>query len=202
MPATLLHFCVLAATGPAIAVRDMWMRARWRARGVRLARNVVLRSHRPQGIELAADVSIGWGSLLLATTEMSALPPDASRLRIGAGTAVNEYCNLRASGGEIRIGRKCLIAQMVTMVASNHGMDPAVPMIDQPWSVAPHSVIVGDDVWIGAGATLLPGARVGNGAVIAAGAVVRGLVPAGEIWGGVPARFLRRRLPAESQGCA
>ena len=50
-----------------------------------------------------------------------------------------------------------------------------------------------DDVWIGAGSVLLDGARIGKGAVIAAGAVVDGEVPPYEIWGGVPAVFLKKR---------
>jgi acetyltransferase-like isoleucine patch superfamily enzyme len=48
-------------------------------------------------------------------------------------------------------------------------------------------------VWIGANATILDGARIGKGAVIAAGAVVDGEVPPYEIWGGVPARKLKAR---------
>jgi acetyltransferase-like isoleucine patch superfamily enzyme len=186
-------FVKLCLAGMWIALRGTATRAAWISRGVHVARGVSIRQHAAQAIELEPGVSIGLGTLLLATTERSRLPAAMSRLSIGAGTAVNEYCNLRACGGEIRIGRQCLVAQMVTMVASNHSIDPGTPMIDQDWSTSPHSVIVGDDVWIGAGAILLPGARVGDGAVIAGGAVVRGEVPGNEIWGGVPARFLRRR---------
>jgi carbonic anhydrase/acetyltransferase-like protein (isoleucine patch superfamily) len=193
MIARLAAFAYLAAAAVFLSVRDLWRRAGWRARGVRVSRGAILRFERADAIELAPGVIVGTGTLLVATTERSALPPEASRLRVGAGTAINEYCNLRASGGEIAIGRQCLIAQMVTIVASNHSTGPGRPMIEQPWSAEPHSVRIGDDVWLGAGVTVLPGARIGDGAVIAAGAVVRGEVPPGEIWGGVPARFIRRR---------
>jgi len=47
------------------------------------------------------------------------------------------------------------------------------------------------NVWIGAGCIVLPGARIGDNAVIAAGSVVRGEVPAGELWGGVPAKYIK-----------
>lgn len=53
-------------------------------------------------------------------------------------------------------------------------------------------VIIGDDVWVGANATILPGVTVGNYSVIAAGAVVNRDVPSGALVGGVPARIIKR----------
>ncbi len=189
----LVVFVRLGLISAAVALRNAWWRAGWVARGVNVARGVVIRQHAPDAIDIAPGAAIGHGTLLLSTTEMAGPNAPPSRLVVGAGTAINEYCNLRASGGEIRIGAKCLIAQMVTMVASNHAMEAGLAMLDQPWSAEPHSVLLGDDVWVGAGVVLLPGARIGTGAVIAAGAVVRGSVPAYEIWGGVPAHRLGRR---------
>jgi acetyltransferase-like isoleucine patch superfamily enzyme len=190
-------FLGLGVAGVASVLRDTWIRAGWRARGVRLARGVVVRAHVPEAIQLDDGVAVGRGTLLLATTEMSLLQPESSMLRVGPATAINEYCNLRACGGTIEIGTKCLLGQFVTIVASNHGTEIGQPMMDQPWAATPHSVKLGDDVWLGAGVTVLPGARIGNGAVIAAGAVVRGDIPPGEIWGGVPARFIRMRVPMD-----
>ena len=54
-------------------------------------------------------------------------------------------------------------------------------------------MIIGDDVWIGAGAAVLPGSRVGTGAVIGANSVVTTEIPAHEIWAGVPARKIGER---------
>nr|WP_229481956.1 acyltransferase [Massilia sp. JS1662] len=183
--------------GVASVLRDTWIRAGWRARGVRLARGVLVRAHAPEAIQLDDGVAVGRGTILLATTEMSSLPPELSMLRVGVATAINEYCNLRACGGTIEIGAKCMLGQFVTIVASNHGTEVGQPMMDQLWAETPHSVKLGDDVWVGAGVTVLPGARIGTGAVIAAGAVVRGDIPPGEIWGGVPARFIRMREPLD-----
>ena len=58
-----------------------------------------------------------------------------------------------------------------------------------------HPVVLGDDVWIGHGAILLPGVKIGTGAVVGAGAVVTKDVPPFTIVAGVPAKTLRRRVP-------
>jgi virginiamycin A acetyltransferase len=56
--------------------------------------------------------------------------------------------------------------------------------------------VIGHDVWIGTRATILPGARLGNGTIVGAGAVVSGDVPPYSIVAGNPARVLRRRFDA------
>ena len=76
------------------------------------------------------------------------------------------------------------------MLAVNHVFDdPTRPMVEQ--GITAQGIVVGDDVWIGAGAILTDGVHVGHGAVVAAGAVVTGDVPPHTVVGGVPARVLR-----------
>ena len=54
-------------------------------------------------------------------------------------------------------------------------------------------VVIGSDVWIGHRVMILPGSRIEDGAIIGAGAVVSGTIPAYSIAGGVPARVIRER---------
>lgn len=115
------------------------------------------------------------------------------RMILGSKVYIGEHSNIRASGGVVDIGDNVLIANGVTMVASNHGTKLGEPMFDQPWAENPSDVIIGSDVWIGANVVLLPGTRIHSGAIIAAGAVVRGEVAANSIYGGVPAKFLKHR---------
>jgi hypothetical protein len=69
-------------------------------------------------------------------------------------------------------------------------------------SNAENPLVIGHDVWIGANVTIVPGCKtIGNGAVVAAGAVVTGDVPAFAIVGGVPAKFIRWRFPPDVQSC-
>jgi len=81
---------------------------------------------------------------------------------------------------------------------SNHRTDRLdIPMGGQGMTES-RTVVIGNDVWIGARVIILPGVHIGNGAVIGAGAVVTKDVPDYEIWGGNPARFLKSRLLSEN----
>ena len=116
-----------------------------------------------------------------------------ARIDFGHNIHIGDHCNIRAAGGTIKIGSNVLIANHVTMVASNHGYYLDKIIVDQKWSSSPLDVEIGNDCWIGANVTLLPGTRISDGAIIAAGSVVRSLVPQNEIWGGVPARKISER---------
>ena len=89
------------------------------------------------------------------------------------------------------IGDDCLIAPFVYIVDSDHGIGRAKKINEQPNETAP--VRIGNDVWIGAGAKILKGVTLGEGAVIAAGALVKEDVAPYRIAGGIPARILGER---------
>ncbi|MBI1246178.1 MAG: acyltransferase [Alphaproteobacteria bacterium] len=114
-------------------------------------------------------------------------------IEIGEHCYINPHSTLY-SGSGIRMGNYVLVGPHVAIVPANHAFDRRdTPIRHQGFSPSKGGVVIGDDVWIGANATLLDGARIGKGAVIAAGAVVDGEVPPYQVWGGVPARFLKQR---------
>ena len=103
----------------------------------------------------------------------------------------------------LRIGHFCSIAQAVTfIVCSDHPTDriSTYPFKEvclgsrQHEAVSKGDIIVEDDVWIGHGATILSGVRIGQGAVVAAGSVVTKDVPPYAIVGGVPAKVIKYRF--------
>ena len=110
-------------------------------------------------------------------------------IAIGDNTWIGQYNNLRASkNAAIRIGRNCIVSQFCSLVGANHAMDARLPIMKQPLASDKRGIRLGDDVWLGAGVTVLPGVNIGDGAVIGAGSVVTRDVPNNEIWLGVPAR--------------
>ena len=153
------------------------------ARGLRLGRGVNIDG--PENVSLGDDVSLAGGVFLSATG-------DQGRVIIGDVTHVDRGSVLYGQGG-LEIGARCAIAAHTVIYSQTNRFDlaPAGEILEQGTRYAP--VKVGDDVWIGAGAVLIPGVTVGDHAVIAAGAVVTKDVPAWHVAGGVPAKILKDR---------
>lgn len=142
------------------------------------------------------DLSIGKGVYIGAFTTIHVVNDKNkhnSFLEIGEGTSVGELNNIRAGGGKISIGRNCLISQNVSIIAANHETKADTPIIMQPWSEKNNFVEIGNDVWLGCGVVVLPGVKIGNGAIVAAGAVVTADVQDFDIVAGVPAKFVKKR---------
>jgi acetyltransferase-like isoleucine patch superfamily enzyme len=119
---------------------------------------------------------------------------------LGDRVAVGAYSTITSQVAPIEIGSNSRLAAEVFVSTSNHEFEaPNVPIIDQGKRHAP--VVIGRDVWIGRRAIVLPGVRIGDGAVIAAGAVVTHDVEPLAVVAGVPARVQRwRSEPADPAG--
>ena len=110
-------------------------------------------------------------------------------IKFGNNVSIHPMCYFQASGG-IEIGNDVSIAHGVTLMTENHSYeDRNVPIKDQP--VISKPIIIEDNVWIGAKATVLYGRRIGENSVIAAGAVVTKDVPPNTVVAGVPARVIK-----------
>ena len=88
----------------------------------------------------------------------------------------------------IRIGKNCLIGPDVGIYTAAHRLEPKGRILD----VYGLPITIGNDVWIGGHSTILPGVTIGDGAVIAAGAVVTKDVEPNSIVGGVPAKLIKK----------
>jgi acetyltransferase-like isoleucine patch superfamily enzyme len=135
------------------------------------------------------NVSIADDAVIQNGVELCPCNPAAS-ISIGRGTVLGAHTFVYASE-KITIGEDCLIAPFVYLVDSDHQVAADRRICEQPMTTAP--IRIGDDVWIATGAKILKGVTIGDGAVIAAGAVVKHDVAPGEIVGGVPSRPLGRR---------
>jgi maltose O-acetyltransferase len=106
---------------------------------------------------------------------------------IGRGSFVNTMC-LFDAWAPITLGNRVAVGMGVLFATSTHKLGPSGARAG-PLDVAP--ITVGDGVWIGARAVLLPGVSVGSGCVIAAGAVVTEDCAPDGLYAGVPARRIR-----------
>lgn len=125
---------------------------------------------------------VGGGDILL----QSRTP--AARISIGAKTILSNNVSLVACD-QIVIGERCLIGDLVTITDSDfHELSPE-QRHEGAGQTAP--VCIGDNVWLGSRVVVLKGVTIGDGAVIAAGAVVVRDIPPRALAGGVPAKVLR-----------
>jgi acetyltransferase-like isoleucine patch superfamily enzyme len=96
----------------------------------------------------------------------------------------------------LKVGARSLIAPGCFITDHNHSIAPAQRIVDQ--GVNSRRVEIGEDAWIGANVCILPGVKVGDGAVIGAGAVVTRDVPSNCVAVGVPAQILKERSAPKS----
>ena len=118
------------------------------------------------------------------------------------------YCGYHCTLIRCRIGRFCSVADNVSIGLASHPMEwvstsPAfyhgrdsIPkdLASLDYDPAPAETVIGNDVWIGRRSVIMPGVKIGDGAIIAASAVVTKDVPPYTVVGGNPAEFIRRRF--------
>ena len=106
---------------------------------------------------------------------------------IGDHTRIGLHCTVI---GPVTIGSHVNLAQGITVTALNHNFEDAGLRIDEQ-GVSTKAVTIGDDVWIGTNAVILPGVTIGRHVVVAAGAVVTKDVPDHSLVAGVPAKVVK-----------
>lgn len=111
----------------------------------------------------------------------------ARNLSIGPGVFVNKSVSIECVA-PVTIGAGTAIGMRASILTSHHDIDQA-----GRWSAVAtgRPVVVGERVWIGAGALILPGADIADDVIVAAGAVVTGRLESHGIYAGVPARRIR-----------
>lgn len=142
-----------------------------------------------EGILIGNNVSIGKNTCIECTGNLQTL---------GKGFIVGDNVGLGTHGffgcaGGVKIGSDTIIGNYVSFHSENHNYsDINIPIRLQ--GVSHKGITIGKNCWIGAKATFLDGANVGNGCIVAAGAVIKGDFPENSIIGGIPAKVLKSRL--------
>lgn len=148
----------------------------------------------------------GRGSKIYSSVRLDC--PPYRRFFLGRQSVIESYCCINNAVGDVVIGDHtrigihntiigpvCIgnhvnLAQGITVTALNHNFEDTTKRIDEQ-GISTKPVIIGDDVWIGANAVVLPGVTIGRHCVVAAGAVVTKDVPDHSVVGGVPAKILK-----------
>ena len=141
--------------------------------------------HEPQVLRelfsrlIGKEVDEGFGLFPPFTTDCG------KNITIGKNVFINSGCRFQDQGG-ITIGDNALIGHNVVIATLNHDMNP-----EKRGSLMPSPVKIGNRVWIGAGAIILPGVTIGDNAVVGAGSVVTKDIPENTVAVGNPARVIR-----------
>ena len=148
----------------------------------------------------------GRGSKIYWSVRMDT--PPYRKFSLGTKSVIESYCCINNAVGDVLIGNHTRIgihntiigpvtignhvnlAQGITVTALNHNFIDTTLRIDEQ-GISTNPVVIGDDVWIGANAVILPGVTIGRHVVVAAGAVVTKDVRDNCVVGGVPAKVLK-----------
>ncbi len=138
------------------------------------------------GLHMGNGAKIGSNSKIIITGNLSHL---GDGLWIGENSSFSDNTFFGAAGG-IKVGKDVIAGQSVRFHAENHNYDDLKTPI-RLQGVNHKGIEVGNNVWIGAGAVFLDGAKVGDNSVVAANSVVQKKFPDNSIIGGVPAKIIR-----------
>lgn len=147
------------------------------------------------GVSIGAGVTVGKFSIIECTGVLTMI---GAGVTIGDGSALGDYTFIGAAGG-VEIGSGVLMGQRVSIHSQNHEYsDPSVPIARQ--GTTQRGVRIRDDCWIGSGAIILDGVELGQGCVVAAGAVVTKSFPPNSVLAGVPAKVIQSRGHTSASG--
>lgn len=157
-------------------------------RFLKLGKHVHISALGKQGVVLGDNVGIGAFSQVVVSTTFNNL---GEFIKIGNHVGIGEFAYLGGAGG-LEIGDECIIGQYFSCHPENHNADNLeLPIRHQ--GVSRKGIKIGKNCWIGSKVTVLDGVEIGDGCIVAAGAVVNKSFPANSIIGGVPAKILKDR---------
>ncbi len=174
------------------ALRDRLRRyrqiERLRRDGLAVAWSAELQWDREATLRFGRGCRIGRHSMVSIVRSDSGGSP--GELILGDHVQVGEYNNIRPGECKVTFGSRVLLAQFVSIIGSNHLVRTDGSIAWDEIDTDKRDVEIGDDCWIGAGALILPGVKLGAKTVVGAGAVVTRSSPGGTKLVGSPARPL------------
>lgn len=178
--------------GTRIAIHSQRVATRLGNRTLRIDGEITIRGE--QNIHIGNHTHLGKGCILTAWVNTTDGVKYFPEIVIGSNCSIGEYNNI-TSTNQIIIGDNLLTGRWVTITDNSHGDTDFDSLQISPLMrnvVSKGPVIIGNNVWIGDKATILPGVTIGDCVVVAANAVVTKDVPAYCVVGGNPAKIIKR----------
>ena len=157
-------------------------------KNLRIGRNCYVDALSEKGLICGDNVSIGYSTHIELTGSLRFL---GRGMRIGNNVGLGTHGHYGSGKGFLEIGDDTICGNYVSIHPENHiYADKNIPIRNQ--GVSGIGVKIGKNCWIGAKVTILDGTVIGDGCIVAAGAVVRGSFPDNVILAGVPAKIIKR----------
>jgi len=137
--------------------------------------------------EVFSKIYINFGNHSSIRSNVKILNKYGRHITIGNNSIINEGCLFDGRSGKIVIGNNVSISREVMIYTLEHKIDCDY------FKTEPGDVVINDYVWLGSRVIILPGVEIGLGAVVASGAVVTKDIPPMSVYGGIPAKLIRKR---------
>lgn len=140
-------------------------------------------------INMASNSKLFVGDFLMARGPLYIRLLNNAKINIGNNVFFNHNCQITASN-KITIGDNCKFGNNITIIDHDHVITKDGPQSE----IIGKEIIIEENVWVGANCVILKGVKIGKCSVIAAGAVVTKDVPPYTIYGGIPAKLIKKIL--------
>lgn len=141
------------------------------------------------GVDIGDNFTLGKYAIIECT---GVLRNVGDSLKIGNNVGMNHYCFIGVRG-DVVIGDNVIFGPRVNIFSENHNFARCDTPIKHQ-GVTKSKTIIGNDVWIGANVSIMAGVNIGDGSILAAGAVVTKDIEPFSIAGGVPAKVIKKRF--------
>ncbi|HYQ82431.1 MAG TPA: acyltransferase [Rubrobacter sp.] len=141
-------------------------------------------------VEVTPNLRIGRKSVVSSWVKIKS---EAGPLHIGSNVEISNFCVITSHTAGTYIGDDTLIGPNVSIIGNNYRYDQLDVPIRLQEKISPKGIRIGNNVWIGAGCTILDGADIGPGTIVTPNSVVSGKLPESSIAQGNPAKVIFTR---------
>lgn len=157
--------------------------------GIKIGKNTIIKKGNEFRLTDNAVINIGSNCTIKEKSYFILTKPNP-KITVGDYSGIGRNCYFSIKGN-LTIGKYVRIGPDVCLIDQDHSFSAEDLIMNQKATI--EDINIGNDVWIGRGVTVLKGVTIADGVVIAANALVNKSIPPYEIWGGVPAKFIKKR---------